>query len=94
MEPLKELLMVICAESNHSRGVFMSRVNRTKNRLMGIWNDLDEAYERMERSLEKLSAMSNLSDGLEQEMNNFDISAISSLKQHVEIMLGDEAFKV
>lgn len=61
---------------------------------MEVWNDLDEAYERMERSLEKLSSMSNLPDDLEQEMNNFDISAISSLKQHVEIMLGDEAFIV
>lgn len=72
----------------------MSRVNKTKNSLMEVWNDLDEAYERMERSLEKLSAMSNLSDEIKQEMNNFDISAISSLKQHVEIMLGSEAFKV
>lgn len=42
---------------------------------MEVWNDLDEAYERTERSLEKLSVMSNLSDELEQEMNNFDISA-------------------
>lgn len=58
----------------------MSRVNKTKNRLMEVWNDLDEVYERMERSLEKLSAMSNLSDELEQEINNFDISAISSMK--------------
>lgn len=72
----------------------MSRINKTKNMLMDVWNDLDEAYERMERSLEKLSAMSNLSDELEQEMNNFDISAISSLKQHVEIMLSNEAFEV
>lgn len=72
----------------------MARINKTQGRLMEVWNDLDEAYERMESSLEKLSSMSNLPDDLEQEMNNFDISAISSLKQHVEIMLGDEAFKV
>lgn len=72
----------------------MSRVNKTKNRLMEVWNDLDEAYECMERSLEKLSAMSNLPDELEQEINNFDISAISSLKQHVEMLLGNEAFEV
>lgn len=72
----------------------MARINKTQGRLMEVWNDLDEAYERMERSLEKLSSMSNLPDDLEQEMNNFDISAISSLKQRVEIMLGDEAFKV
>jgi len=45
----------------------------------------------MERSLEKLSSISNLPDKLEQEMNNFDISAISSLKQCVEIMLDDVA---
>ena len=72
----------------------MSRVNKTKNRLMEVWNNLDEAYEHMERSLEKLSSMSNLPDELEQEINNFDISAISSLKQHVEMLLGDEAFEV
>ena len=72
----------------------MSRINKTQGRLMEIWNDLDKAYEYMERSLEKLSSMSNLSNELEQEMNNFDISAISSMKQHIEMLLGDEAFKV
>ena len=72
----------------------MARINKTQGRLVEVWNDLDETYERMERPLEKLSSMSNLPDDLEQEMNNFDILAISSLKQHVEIMLGDEAFKV
>lgn len=61
---------------------------------MGVWNDLDEAYERIEKSLEKLSSMSNLPDELEQEMNNFDISAISSMKQHMEMLLGDETFEV
>lgn len=71
----------------------MSRINKTKGRLMEVWNDLDEAYDRMEKSLEKLSLMSNLSDELEQEINNFDISAISSLKQHVEMLLGNEAFE-
>lgn len=72
----------------------MNRTNKTKNRLMEVWNDLDEAYECMERSLRKLSSMSNLSNELEQEINNFDISAISSLKQHVEMLLGDEVFEV
>ena len=72
----------------------MGRINKTKNRLMDVWNDLDEAYECMERSLEKLSAMSNLSGEFDQEIINFDISAISSLKQHVEMLLGNEAFEV
>lgn len=71
----------------------MSRINKTKNRLMEVRNDLDEAYDHMERSLEKLSLMSNLSDEFEQEINNFDISAISSLK-HVEVLFGNEAFEV
>lgn len=65
-----------------------------KNRLMEVWNDLDEAYEHMESSLEKLSSMNNLPDELVQEMNNFDISAILSLKQHAEMLLGDKAFEV
>lgn len=69
MESLKELRMVVCIELNHNGGILMSRVNKTKNRLMEVWNDLDEAYERMERSLEKLSSMSNLPEELEQEIN-------------------------
>lgn len=72
----------------------MARINKTQGKLMEVWNDLDEAYERMERSLEKLSSMSNLPDELEQEINNFDISAISSLKQHVEILLDKVAMNV
>lgn len=72
----------------------MSKINQTKGRLMEVWNDLDEAYDRMEKSLEKLSLMSNLSDELEQEINNFDISAISSLKQHVEMLLDEVAMNV
>lgn len=72
----------------------MARINKTQGRLMEVWNDLDEVYERMERSLEKLSSMSNLSGELEQEINNFDISAISSLKQHVEMLLDEVAMNV
>lgn len=94
MESLKESWMVIYIKSKINGGFIMGRVNKTKNRLMEVWNDLDEAYERMERSLEKLSSMSNLSDELKQEMNNFDISAISSLKQHVEILLDEVAMNV
>ena len=44
--------------------------------------------------MEKLSSMSNLPDELEQEINNFDISAISSLKQHVEMLLDEIAMNV
>ena len=47
---------------------------------MEVWNDLDKAYECMERSLDKLSSMSNLSDEFEQEINNFDIFCNIKLK--------------
>lgn len=93
MELLKEYPMATYIKSKY-KGVFMSRVNKTKNRLMEVWNDLDEAYGRMERSLEKLSSMSNLPDEFEREINNFDISAISSLKQHVEFLLDEVAMNV
>lgn len=56
---------------------------------MDIWNDLDGAYERIEKSLEKLSSMSGLPNDLSYEIERFDISAISSLKEHVEILLDE-----
>ena len=67
----------------------MSRVNKTMNNLQEVWDDLDLAYENMEKAIEKMSAMVGLPDELEREVNNFDISTISSLKQHVESMMGD-----
>lgn len=72
----------------------MRRVNKTKVNLMDIWNDLDGAFERMERSLEKLSSMSSLPDDLLSELERFDISAISSIKEHVEILLDEVALNV
>ena len=67
----------------------MSRINKTMNNLQAVWNDLDLAYENMEKAIEKMSAMVGLPDELKREINNFDISTISSLKQHVESMMGD-----
>lgn len=72
----------------------MSRINKTKRNLMDIWNDLDGAYERIEKSLEKLSSMSGLPNDLSYEIERFDISAISSLKEHVEILLDEVVTKV
>lgn len=61
---------------------------------MDIWNDLDVAYERMEKSIDKLSSMSDLSDDFVKEIDRFDISAISSLKQYVEMLLYEAALDV
>lgn len=47
---------------------------------MDIWNDLDVAYEYMEKSINKLSSMIGLFDGFI-EIDRFDISVISSLKE-------------
>jgi len=43
----------------------MSRINKTQNNLDTVWNNLDLAYEYMERSIEDLSQMTGLSDELE-----------------------------
>lgn len=72
----------------------MSRINKTKGNLMDIWNDLDEAYERIEKSLEKLSSMSGLSKEFTDEIDRFDISAISGLKQRVEMILDESGTNV
>lgn len=68
----------------------MARVNKTENNLCEVWNYLDMAYEYMEKAIEKLSGMSNLPSNFVSEIENFDISAISSLKQHVEMMIEEK----
>lgn len=69
----------------------MNRGDKIKNRLMEIWNDLDEAYECMERSIDKLSVIKGLSDDFMDEIDKIDISAISNLKQKVEVLLDEVA---
>ena len=56
------------------------------NILQEIWNDLDEAYEYMERAIEKMSYMS-LSKELYEIKEKFDLSEISYMKQLVEEMM-------
>lgn len=58
---------------------------------MEIWSDLDEAYECMERSIDKLSVIKGLSDDFMDEIDKIDISAISNLKQKVEVLLDEVA---
>ena len=65
----------------------MARVNKTKNNLCEVWNYLDTAYEYMERAIEKMSDMVDLPDKLVSEKERFDISAISSMKEHIEILI-------
>lgn len=56
------------------------------NNLQEIWNDLDEAYEYMERAIEKMSSMP-LSKELYERKEKFDLSEISYMKQLVEEMM-------
>ena len=56
------------------------------NNLQEIWNDLDEAYEYMERAIEKMSYM-KLSKELYERKEKFDLSEISYMKQLVEEMM-------
>ena len=58
-----------------------------KNNLQSIWNDLDFAYEYMERAIENLSQMTGLPDELERMVDQYDLSEISIMKQEVEELM-------
>lgn len=62
----------------------MSRTNKTQNNLQSVWNNLDLAYEYMERAIEDLSQMIGLPDELEKMVEQYDLSEISIMKQEVE----------
>lgn len=65
----------------------MSRINKTQNNLQSVWNNLDLAYEHMERAIEDLSQMTGLSDELERVVEQYDLSEISIMKQEVEELM-------
>lgn len=65
----------------------MSRINKTQNNLQSVWNNLDLAYEYMERAIEDLSQMTGLSDELEKMVEQYDLSEISIMKQEVEELM-------
>lgn len=57
------------------------------NNLQKAWNDLDKAYEKMENAIETLSKMNAVTTELENEIEKFDMSEISYMKQLVEEMM-------
>lgn len=57
------------------------------NKLQKVWNDLDNAYEKMERAIETLSKMDTVTTELENAIEKFDMSEISYMKQLVEEMM-------
>ena len=65
----------------------MSRINKTQNNLQSVWNNLDLAYEHMERAIEDLSQMTGLPDELERIVDQYDLSEISIMKQEVEELM-------
>ena len=68
----------------------MSRVNKTIPNLQKVWDRFDKAYENMEVAFEMLESMSDVPNELRNEIARFDISAISSLKEHIEIMMEEK----
>lgn len=68
----------------------MSRVNKTISNLQKVWGKFDKAYENIEAAFEMLSSMSDIPDELRDEMERFDLSAISGLKEHIEIMMEEK----
>ena len=69
----------------------MSRVNKTITNLQKVWDRFDKAYENMEAAFEMLESMSDIPNELRNEIARFDISAISSLKEHIEIMMEEKS---
>ena len=69
----------------------MSRVNKTIPNLQKVWDRFDKAYENMEAAFEMLESMSDVPNELRNEIVRFDISAISSLKEHIEIMMEEKS---
>ena len=69
----------------------MSRVNKTIPNLQKVWDSFDKAYENMEAAFEMLESMSDVPNELKNEIARFDISAISSLKEHIEIMMEEKS---
>ena len=69
----------------------MSRVNKTIPNLQKVWDRFDKAYENMETAFEILESMSDIPNELRNEIARFDISAISSLKEHIEIMMEEKS---
>lgn len=65
----------------------MSRINKTQNNLQSVWNNLDIAYEHMERVIEDLSQMTGLPDELERMVEQYDLSEISIMKQEIEELM-------
>ena len=57
------------------------------NNLQKVQNDLDKAYEHMERAIEDLLQMTGLSDELEKIVEQYDLSEISIMKQEVEELM-------
>ena len=54
-----------------------------KNNLQSIWNDLDFAYEHMERAIENLSETNGLSVRLMKMVERYDLSEIRIMKQEL-----------
>ena len=69
----------------------MSRVNKTIPNLQKVWDKLDKAYENIEVAFEMLESMSDVPDELKSEMERFDLSTISSLKQYIEMMMEEKS---
>lgn len=71
----------------------MSRTNKTTNNLQKIWDKFDKAYENLEAAFEMLEEMTNLPGELQWGMDRFDLSAVSSFKQQVEMMMERKEFE-
>jgi len=65
----------------------MKRINKTKNNLTKTWELLDSACGSLENAMQMISAMVDMPEDVEQAMSQIDFSAITSLKEQIEILM-------
>ena len=63
------------------------RINKTQNNLTKTWELLDDACGSLENAIQMISAMVDMPEDAERAMNQIDFSAITSLKEQIEILM-------
>lgn len=65
----------------------MSRINKTKNNLQQIWNDLDLVCGSLDNALANISRMVDIPDSIIKDIELVDITRIVSLKNEIEDLI-------
>jgi hypothetical protein len=65
-------------------------MNKTKNNLQKIWEQLDNVSGELYNVIDSLSRMSNLPEGITKKYNRIDVFLIDSLKNDIEELINNK----